>query len=410
MRSFMTRRGNKLLSMALGVGLVLASNAEGSAQTVLQVQDGFLYTPQQDFIYVNGDVGVTEGKLDHNGTLEFTGNWSNTSQNHNEGFDPASTGLVKMVGAAQDIQGYTSTTFPSLSLEGYDTKRLAVNSKVAHDLNLNNIELNVNGNEMWVANNETTAITRTTGFVNTSTAPLGKLVLTVKAGNTYSYPLAGGVDYRYRPVTAVVDEDGVLAAQFQNYDANTDGYDRMHSVATNFNVINDKFYHVVTSVSGAGNADIIIPYSSVDDGQFNGLARWADGHWADAMYHYNAAAAGQGTDMAMHYHLANGGTHILALTDTISDKGTADNIFVVSGFTPNGDGKNDYFAIKGLENYKFNEIKIFNRWGNMVYTTISYKNDWAGNGLDMGTYMYSLRVVDMKGKERIITGDVTLIR
>lgn len=410
MKSFMTKRGNRLLSIALGVWLIHTPGARSYAQAILQVQDGFVYTPQQDLVYVKGDVGVTDGKFEHYGQLEFTGNWSNISENHNEGFDPASTGQVKMIGGAQEIQGFTATTFPNLSLEGYDSKKQVIDAKVAHNLNLNNIELNVNGNEMLLVNDAPDAITRTEGFVNTSTAPLGRLAWNVTAGSMYVYPLGGGAAYRYRPVTAVPGESGVLAAQFQNYDPANDGYNRMSSVATNFKTINDKFYHVVTAVSGAGSADITIPYSSTEDGSFDGLASWTDGHWTDAMYHYNAAEAGTGTDMAMHYHMASGGTHILALMDTLKDQNGRDNIFVVSGFTPNGDGKNDYFVVKGLENYRFNEIKVFNRWGNMVYTAVNYRNDWAGNGLEMGTYMYSLRVVDMKGKERIITGDVTLLR
>ena len=376
------------------------------AQAILNIQGAYVYTEPNTLIHVNGDVSFTDGNLEHNGVMEITGNWSNTNQSNNEAFAPASNGEVKLITGVQEIQGFTTTAFPSLSLEGYDTKRLIINTKVTRNLNLNDLQLDVNGNDMWVTNTATNAITRTTGYVNTSDHPMGRLLRSVSASGSYDYPLGGGAQFRYRPLNAVVAEDGVLAGQFQNYDAAKDGYDHLNSVAQSFNVINDKFYHVVTQVSGVGSADVKIPYSTTDDGNFNGLARWVDKHWTDASYHYNGAEAGQGTDMAMHYHMADGGTHILALTDTIS----IDPIFVVSGFTPNGDGKNDYFVIKGLENYKFNEIKVFNRWGRIVYTTLYYKNDWAGNGLDMDTYMYMLRVVDMKGKERVITGDVTLIR
>ncbi len=393
-------------SLLLAAGFILAANSECFAQALLQAQDGFIYVPQPDYIYVDGNVGVTEGTFEQFGALELTGNWTNLSEHDNTGFSASSTGEVKLVGAAQEIQGYASTTFPNLSLEGYDTKRLIVNSKVAHTLNLNNIELDVRGNDMWVDNSAADAITYTRGYVNTSNAPLGRLLRTVDAGVSYVYPLGGGVQYKYRPVTATAEENGVLAAQFQNYNADDDGYDRMRNIATNSNVISDKFYHVVTSINGVNSADIKIPYSSSEDGSYNGLARWTDNHWADAKYYYSGPEAGAGTDQAAHYRLQNGGAHILALTDTIA----TDNIFVVSGFTPNGDGKNDYFVIKGLENYKFNELKVFDRWGKLVYTTLYYKNDWAGDGLEMGAYMYVLRVVNTNGKERIIKGDVTIIR
>ena len=375
------------------------------AQAILNIQGADILTEPSSLIHVNGDVSFTDGNLVHNGTMEITGNWSNTNLGKNVAFDASSNGDVKLVGGRQEIQGYTTTAFPTLSLEGDDTKTLITNTIVTRNLQLNNIELDVRGNDIWVTNPSTAAVTRTSGYVNTSNAPLGRLVRSVSANSSYDYPLGAGPQYKFRPINAVVADDGVLAAQFQNYDANNDGYNRTNSVAQNFNVINDKFYHVVTQVSGVTSADVKLPYSTADDGTFNGLAIWND-HWADAGYYYNGSEGGVQTDMAMHYHMQTGGAHILALTDTIAH----DDIFVVTGFTPNNDGKNDYFVIKGLENYRYNEVKLFNRWGHMVYTAVGYRNDWAGNGLDMGTYMYMLKVVDMKGKERIIKGDVTIIR
>ncbi|MBS1587065.1 MAG: gliding motility-associated C-terminal domain-containing protein [Bacteroidetes bacterium] len=398
----------KQFPAALLLGFLCLPVGSIRAQAILNIQGANMHTEPNSLMHVNGDVSFTDGKLEHNGVMEITGNWSNTNQNNNEAFDPSSSGDVKLITGLQEIQGFSTTAFPTLSLEGWDTKRLLINTKVTGKLNLNDLQLDVRGNDMWVTNPATDAITRTSGYVNTSNHPEGRLVRNVTANSSYYYPMGGGTDFRYRPVNAVAANDGVLAAQFQNYDPNNDGYMRSSSVATNFNVINDKFYHSVTQVSGIGSADIKIPYSTQKDGSFNGLAKWDDNkHWTDALYHYQGSEAGpDGCDMAMHYHMQTGGTQRLALTDTIAH----DDIFVVTGFTPNGDGKNDYFVIKGLENYKSNELKIFNRWGRMVYTAANYRNDWAGNGLDMDTYMYLLKVKDMNGKERVIKGDVTLIR
>jgi len=67
-------------------------------------------------------------------------------------------------------------------------------------------------------------------------------------------------------------------------------------------------------------------------------------------------------------------------------------------FTPNGDGANDYFEIKNIEQYPKNHILILNRWGNKIFEAKPYLNDWdgrahfgvtAGNGLlPVGTYFY----------------------
>lgn len=68
-----------------------------------------------------------------------------------------------------------------------------------------------------------------------------------------------------------------------------------------------------------------------------------------------------------------------------------------TAITPNGDGNNDYFFIRGLEVYPENEIVVFNRWGNIVFKTNDYRNDWEGdsnNGTSLpeGTYFVILKI------------------
>jgi gliding motility-associated-like protein len=54
-------------------------------------------------------------------------------------------------------------------------------------------------------------------------------------------------------------------------------------------------------------------------------------------------------------------------------------VIIPNGFTPNGDGYNDYFVIVNIEQYPENNIVIFNRWGDKVYEAAPYVNDWDGN-------------------------------
>ena len=72
-----------------------------------------------------------------------------------------------------------------------------------------------------------------------------------------------------------------------------------------------------------------------------------------------------------------------------------ETIIAPEGFSPNGDDVNDYFILEGLEAYPDNSIKIFNRWGNIVYTSSPYTNNWDGTynrnqQLPTGTYFYVL--------------------
>lgn len=57
-------------------------------------------------------------------------------------------------------------------------------------------------------------------------------------------------------------------------------------------------------------------------------------------------------------------------------------------FTPNGDGINDFFTLINLDDYPAPSVKVYNRWGKLVYESESYQNDWDGDNLKEGTYFY----------------------
>ncbi len=71
-----------------------------------------------------------------------------------------------------------------------------------------------------------------------------------------------------------------------------------------------------------------------------------------------------------------------------------DTIIVYNGFSPNGDGKNDFFVVEGIEDYPNTNVIIYNRWGNKLYENKDYKNDWGGTWYDKavpdGTYFYQV--------------------
>ncbi len=83
-----------------------------------------------------------------------------------------------------------------------------------------------------------------------------------------------------------------------------------------------------------------------------------------------------------------------------------------NAFTPNGDGKNDFWVIKEIENFTNASVIIYTRWGNKVYETLNYEIEpWDGmmNGqrLPVDTYYY---VIDLKVEGvNSITGYVDLV-
>lgn len=68
----------------------------------------------------------------------------------------------------------------------------------------------------------------------------------------------------------------------------------------------------------------------------------------------------------------------VAINMTALNPGGNCGVVVSEGFTPNGDGINDFLFIRGISEFPENELKIFNRWGETIFEATNYKNDWDG--------------------------------
>lgn len=73
------------------------------------------------------------------------------------------------------------------------------------------------------------------------------------------------------------------------------------------------------------------------------------------------------------------------------------DIITYNGFTPNGDGINDFWIIDNIEKHPNSKVYIYNRWGNKIFETSQYNNasnKWDGklNGkaVTSGTYFYMI--------------------
>ncbi len=83
----------------------------------------------------------------------------------------------------------------------------------------------------------------------------------------------------------------------------------------------------------------------------------------------------------------------------------AASVTVPEGFSPNGDGVNDMLEIANLEHFPNNHLQIINRWGNLVYDSEPYENNWGGEDLPVGTYFY---VLDLGVEQKTVKGFVYL--
>ena len=92
-------------------------------------------------------------------------------------------------------------------------------------------------------------------------------------------------------------------------------------------------------------------------------------------------------------------------------------IYIPSSFTPNGDGRNDYFVVKGegIDESTY-YIRIFERWGKEIYFSNDINQGWDGKrqGTDTGpspsTYTYFITFYDIKGNYHEYFGIITLVK
>ena len=113
--------------------------------------------------------------------------------------------------------------------------------------------------------------------------------------------------------------------------------------------------------------------------------------------------------------------------------GCEDDIFIPTGFTPNGDEVNDKFFIRSIHEVKLEYFKIFDRWGREVYSSNDITQGWDGthpggwngfynnnllkkeeskpaNDVIPGVYVYMLKIGCRNGMQTMMQGNVTLIR
>jgi hypothetical protein len=89
-------------------------------------------------------------------------------------------------------------------------------------------------------------------------------------------------------------------------------------------------------------------------------------------------------------------------------------VFIPTAFTPNGDGNNDNFRPKANCKTEKYELVIYNRWGQVVFTTRSQYNFWDGKlknkDAPVGSYIYMLKYKFPLQDFKKVNGSILLIR
>jgi hypothetical protein len=99
----------------------------------------------------------------------------------------------------------------------------------------------------------------------------------------------------------------------------------------------------------------------------------------------------------------------------IQEKICCENVFLPNAFSPNRDGLNDEFALKGVNGIELKTFLIMNRWGQVVFDGQNLYDSWNGHfkggDAEMGTYYYLVQYRCLAtDKLYTLKGDLILIR
>jgi gliding motility-associated-like protein len=104
---------------------------------------------------------------------------------------------------------------------------------------------------------------------------------------------------------------------------------------------------------------------------------------------------------------------IVSVSNTVSVEKPL-RLYAPNAFSPDGDGINDVFEIKG-QGVEEMELEIYNRWGQMVYRSdnlaLAWNGEYKGKESPLGTYVYQVKAVNVSGNITIAKkGSVVLVR
>lgn len=399
---------NKMKKKLYFIGILLLQSSALFAQIF---NDGVkVFMDENSLLYVKGGYHHKAGEILNNGQmlLEDNGQWDNNSSN--KVFNQSSTGTVIFNVNQLGFVGNT-TAFPHLIFRGNGNYLLRAKVEARLSLNLEDSELQVFIPEgLSLLNTNSQSLIRNKGFVNTTLGADGSFLRSMRANEEYLFPVGTGNLMRFVTVKPKDVNENTIAASFIDKDPNTAGYSRL-SKSKSVTEINDSYYHLLKRVGGTSGVDVAFHIPSSE--RFTSLATWVKNTQWDKVLstnnQNNVALAPGLTKSLVHKNadLPLGGNVAFALAQVTN----AGSLELYNAFSPDGDGKNDTWEVKNIDLFPDNDLKIFDRSGNLVFSAKGYNSSkfWDGQNATSGTYVYILRV-KIDGKDEYFKGSITMVK
>lgn len=408
----------------LGLMLVLLASSKANSQDlyftntgVVKVNPGTIVSVHEN--YLNKDTGnfVNDGEVhifkdwENKGTVTYT-----TTKDGKTFFTGKQQQFIEGIETADS--DFQNIIFDNLDSEvPFDLK---TNITVGTNADFKNGIINAlykDGKMIFNENAKHTNV-RDFSFVDGKVQKLGKAQFEFPVGN----------DLVYRPT---FHETGSSAGTYttQYFHENSHPQFPHDKKQKGILFINDKEYWKVTK-DDDGNEKIVLSLSLDEQGgttpsQFFNLSpntkvaivRWdeANDEWVNEKGVLGNEFYGQPYSYLLMGQVSGYGIFTMAI---VEEEIEVFDIEVFNAMSPNDDGINDTFRIKGIDQFPDNEVEIFNRWGVKVYTAKSYNESDnvfrgysdgratfnRGDKLPTGTYFYTIKYTTKEGKGKQKSG------
>jgi len=363
-----------------------------------------IFIDQNALLYVGDKTIHNDGSILNNGEMIVEGDWLN---NRTAVFALESNGKVIFKAKRAAFSGAGTTSFPRLVFSGDGIFDIKSNVDVRLSLDLGDAEIQLNNSQLHL-DNSGSALFRNKGFISTTGS--GQFLRHMDAGQEYIFPLGSSRLGVMRFVALKAKDASIIGASFYDKDPSLDGYSRF-SKENAIVAVNDSYYHLLKNWKGSGVVDASFYTSSAE--KFSALVNWTTKNNWDRVFPVSTQD-NSSFFPGLSKSFVSQGVKLLNGVDipfAFAEVTNAGPLEIYNAFSPDGDGKNDTWEVKNIDAFPDNDLKIFDRSGNLVYRVGSYNSTkyWDGQNAASGTYFYVLRV-KIDGKDQFFKGSITMVK
>lgn len=436
---FLLRKYSKLSVLLMSVMFLLPYFLcqEGSAQNLVNNGAGIVVTDGANLIicgsYYNLNDGVSDGKIDLDGTVVVKRNWINKANNEvlvSAGSGPV--GKVILDGAVnQFVSGTQATLFENLVLKNAK-KILGITGCKVNDTLFVDATLDLNSRKIKLLNKKPAALTYLSHYILSETNSLeglGEVEWYIgQETATYVVPFGSGFEgssdlsLTLSTKSAGSPSDGsIVFATYPTGCQNVPLPSLVYELDRSYEFLADRYWIIDALYDEKPEADMVLQYRPQDihEGCNGGLQETEM-----QAIRYNPILQ-TWKDMAPRGY-ANPGEHKFYIDGIspedfyapwcLAEEPMEWEIFFPNAFTPNGDGTNDFYNPVGLNLDQLElTMYIYNRWGNLVYVMDDINKPWdgtTGNSKKIcpeGVYAWILFLTDPDGMLHSYQGIINLI-